>query len=79
MPRRRIYASDAERQAAYRARQRKAQLGTEAERQATLDAAWMLREAIHYAAQRGDTQAIRLNRLPTSHILKELADDFSHR
>jgi hypothetical protein len=79
MPRHRIYESDADRQRAYR--QRKALPGIYglAEREATVTAAWALCDAIHEAAQRGDTEAAQLNGLSPSRVIQALTQRFLAR
>jgi hypothetical protein len=79
MPRHRIYESDAERQAAYRRRKALPAIYALAEQQATLAAAWELCDAVNAAADRGDSEAVRLKGLTPSQTIAALVQRFNSR
>ena len=79
MPRPRLYESNAERQAAYRRRRAVVDIYALAEREAVLNKAWELCDAIQAASDRGDPLAARLNGLTPSQTLTALIDRFNSR
>ena len=76
MPRPRIYSTNASRQAAYRARKKAIEDEATSEWCAIVDAAWELRDAIHAAADAGDSNAIKLCGLKPSQILTKLTEHY---
>ena len=79
MPRPRRYESDAERQAAYRRRKALPGIYGLAEQEAIIHAAWELRDAVQAAAERGDSEAARLNGLSPSQLIRLIGERFRAR
>lgn len=76
MSRHRRYSSDAERQAAYRLRKSLPGIYGLAEQEAILNAAWELRDAVQAAAERGNSEAARLNGLAPSQLIRLIVERF---
>ena len=76
MARPRIYESNAERQAEYRRRKALPGIYGLAEKEAIIHAAWSLYDAVKAASEHGDSEAARLNGIPPSQIIEQLAARF---